>query len=59
MQKDLVKLKNDLNTVTSTLYKYPIPIMPMNDVFQILISSKVQYFDIDFPPTDVNDFFFF
>jgi len=55
MQSDLVKLKNDYNAASTVLRKIPIPILPMNDVFQILTANSLKYYDVDFPPSDVEN----
>ena len=56
IQNDLIKLKNEMQQAFNILQKYPISLIPFNDVLQILNSHHIQFIDFEFPPLDVLNF---
>jgi len=54
IQSDLLKIRSDVEAARTLLTKLPIPILPMNDVFQILAGNGLSFTDTDFEPCDVT-----
>ena len=53
IQNDMIKLKNEMQQAFNILQKYPISLIPFNDVLQILNSHHIQFIDFEFPPLEV------
>ena len=56
IQGDLIKLKNEMQGSFNILQKYPVSLIPFNDILQILNSHHIKFIDFEFPPLDVNFF---
>lgn len=55
---DLIKLKNEMQQSYNILQKYPVSLIPFNDLIQILNSHRIKFIDFEFPPLDVSIFIF-
>ncbi len=53
IQADAIKLTNELQHAYQVLRKYPLSVMAISDVTNILNSSHIKFIDLEFPPMEV------
>ena len=54
IQNDISRVKSEINNNSQILRKYPISVMQISEILQVLNSHKIKYIDPEFPPIDVK-----